>query len=33
VARNRHIGDISRELWEFMQALVADSVYKGYLKP
>ena len=33
LARNRHIGDISRELWEYVQTLVADSVSRGYLKP
>jgi len=33
LARNRHIGDISRELWEYVQALVAKSVDRGYLKP
>jgi putative hydrolase of HD superfamily len=33
LARNRHIGDISSELWAYVQSLVADSVNKGYLKP
>lgn len=29
--RNRHIGDGSRTLWDFVRALIDDAVAKGYL--